>query len=251
MVDRLVQAGHDVVVLGRTAEKRAAIAQLGADGVATIAQVGAQAEAVVVCVFTDEQVHQVCLDGDLLAAMSPGSVLVVHTTGSPHTVETIAARGASRHVDVVDAPVSGGPHNAASGALTIFAGGTEEAVARVRPVLDCYGDPVLHVGPLGTGQKVKLINNALFAANIGLLSGSVQLGARLGVPEATLLGALPHGSAASRALDIVAAGGSIASFLATARDFVGKDVAVARTIATELGSDLGVLDDLINTAITV
>ena len=138
--------------------------------------------------------RQVCLDDGLLATMSPGSALVVHTTGSPRTVETIAVRATPHDVDVVDAPVSGGPHNAAAGALTLFVGGAENAVARVRPVLSCYGDPILHVGPLGAGQKVKLVNNALFAAHIGSLSGAVELGARLGVPESTLLSALPHGA---------------------------------------------------------
>jgi 2-hydroxy-3-oxopropionate reductase len=174
---------------------------------------------------------------------------VVHTTGSPRTIETIAGCAAPHQVDVVDAPVSGGPPNAAAGALTLFVGGAEDAVARVRPVLSCYGDPVLHVGPLGAGQKVKLVNNALFAAHIGLLSGAVELGARLGVPESTLLNALPHGSASSRVLDIVAAGGSVASFIDTAGEFVGKDVGVVRSIAVELGSDLGVLGDAIGAAI--
>lgn len=248
MVARLVEAGHDVRALGRSAEKRAAVADLGANAVADVAELSAQADVVVVCVFTDEQVRQVCLDGDLPATMTSDSLLVVHTTGSPRTVETIAARGASSGVEVVDAPVSGGPHNAAAGELTLFVGGTDEAVARARPVLSCYGEPVLHVGPLGAGQKVKLVNNALFAAHIGLLVGSVELGARLGVPESTLLAALPHGSAASRVLDIVAAGGSVASFTQMAGEFVGKDVAAVRSIATELGSDLGVLDDAIDTA---
>jgi len=249
MVARLVEAGHNVAVLGRSAEKRAAVAQLGATAVADIADVTAGADVVVICVFTDEQVRQVCLEDGLLATMSPGSALVVHTTGSPRTVQAIAVRGAPHHVDVVDAPVSGGPHNAAAGALTLFVGGTKEAVACVRPVLGCYGDPILHVGPLGTGQKVKLVNNTLFAAQIGLLSGSIELGARLGVPESTLLNALPHGSAASRVLDIVARGGSVASFIDTAGEFVGKDIGVARRIAAELGSNLGVLDDVIDTAI--
>lgn len=123
MVARLVEGGHDVTVLGRSAEKCAAAAQLGANAVADIAEVTAAADAVVICVFTDEQVQQICLDDDLLATMSPGSALVVHTTGSPRTVETIAVRGAPRDIDVVDAPVSGGPHNAAAGALTLFVGG--------------------------------------------------------------------------------------------------------------------------------
>jgi 2-hydroxy-3-oxopropionate reductase len=249
MVTRLVEGGHDVAVLGRTAEKRAAIARLGGLAVADIGDVAAGADVVLICVFTDEQVRQICLEDDLLATMLAGSALVVHTTGSPRTVQAIAERAASHDVDVVDAPVSGGPHNVAAGALTLFVGGAEQAVTRVRPVLGCYGDPILHVGPLGAGQKVKLVNNALFAAQIGLLCGSIDLGTRLGVPESTLLNALPHGSAASRVLDIVARGGSVASFIDTAGEFVGKDVGVARTVAAELGGNLGVLDDVIDTAI--
>jgi 2-hydroxy-3-oxopropionate reductase len=107
MVARLVEAGHDVAALGRSDEKRAPVAQLGATAVSDTAKLSSQAEVVVVCVFTDEQVRRVCLDGDLLAGMAPGSALVVHTTGSPRTVETIAERATG--IDVVDAPVSGGP----------------------------------------------------------------------------------------------------------------------------------------------
>ena len=245
MVGRLVDAGHHVRVLGRSDEKRSAIAELGAEAVDDIGAACADAEAVVLCVFTDEQVRQVCLADGLVAAMPAGSTLVLHTTGSPRTAEAIAKRG----VQVVDAPVSGGPHNAAAGALTLFVGGADDAVAAVRPVLSCYGDPILHVGPLGAGQKVKLVNNALFAAQIGLLSNAVELAARLGVAESALLTALPHGSGASRVLDIVAAGGSVASFIETAGDFVGKDIAVIRRIAAEYGGDLGVLDDAIDAGV--
>lgn len=244
MVARLVDAGHDVRALGRSDEKRTAITQLGATGVSEVVELSTGADVVVVCVFSDEQVRQICLDDGLPTTMASGSTLVVHTTGSPRTVEAIAA---SSDVAVVDAPVSGGPHNAAAGELTLFVGGSDGAVAAVRPVLSCYGDPVLHVGPLGSGQKVKLVNNALFAANIGLLSESVELGRRLGVPESTLLSALPHGSAASRVLELVAASGSVATFTEMAGEFVGKDVAIARSIATELGSNLGVLDEVIDT----
>jgi 3-hydroxyisobutyrate dehydrogenase-like beta-hydroxyacid dehydrogenase len=249
MVARLVEAGHDVRVLCRSTDKRAAISESGAKAEADPAAVADGADAVVVCVFTDEQVHEVCLNGDLLAGMATGSALVVHTTGSPRTVGAIAAQAAG--VDVVDAPVSGGPHDAAAGTLTLFVGGPDDTVDRMRPVLSCYGDPVLHVGPTGAGQKIKLVNNALFAAQIGLVSAAVGLGERLGVPESTLLGALPQGSAASRVLDIVAAGGSVASFIQMAGEFVGKDVAIARSVAAGLGSDLGVLDDVISAAVKV
>lgn len=248
MVARLVAAGHDVQALGRTAEKRSDLETLGARAVIEVTDVAAQADVVVLCVFTDEQVREICLDSALPAAMAPGSALVVHTTASPRTMEAIAE--CADGLDVVDAPVSGGPHDIAAGRLTLFVGGGDDAVARVRPVLDCYGDPVLHVGPCGAGQKVKLVNNALFAGHIGLLGESVRLGERIGVPEPALLEALAHGSASSRVLSLVAARGSVASFGEMVGEFVAKDVAVVRRVAGELGTGLGVLDDVI-TAIDV
>ena len=247
MVGRLADAGHDVRVVLRDRRNDAArhdVERLGAGAVTEVADAAAGSDVVVVCVFTDEQVRRVCLDGALLPTMRPGSALVVHTTASPTTIDAIAARG--DHVDVVDAAISGGPHDVAAGRLTLFVGGSDQAVTRLQPVLGCYGDPILHVGRPGAGQKVKLVNNALFAGHIGLLAESIRLGERLGVPESTLLAALTRGSAASRVLDIVAATGSVASFVEVAGEFVGKDVAVVRAIAEELGGDLGALDDVID-----
>jgi 3-hydroxyisobutyrate dehydrogenase-like beta-hydroxyacid dehydrogenase len=197
-------------------------------------------------VFTDEQVRQVCTQGALLSTMRPGSVLVIHTTGSPRTAQAIAAEAKSHGVDVLDAPVSGGPHDIASGHVTVFVGGDEQAVARARPVLGCYAGPILHVGPVGAGQGVKLVNNTLFAAQIGLLHEAVRLGGALGIAEESLLEAIGHGSAASRVSGIVGARGSVGAFIDMVGEFVGKDVAVVRKTAAELGSDLGVLDDVIN-----
>ncbi len=243
MVARLVQAGHDVRALGRTAQKRTELEQRGASPVGDAAEAAVRADVVVVCVFTDEQVREVCLDGELLTAIPAGSALVVHTTVSPATMDAIAARATG--VDVIDAAVSGGPHDIAVGRLTLFVGGSDDAVMRVQPVLACYGDPVLHVGPRGAGQKVKLINNALFAGHIGLLAEAVRLGERLGVPESALLAALPQGSATSRVLSLVAARDSVAAFVEMTGEFVRKDVAVVRDIAQQLGTGLGVLDDVI------
>jgi 3-hydroxyisobutyrate dehydrogenase-like beta-hydroxyacid dehydrogenase len=246
MVGRLTDAGHDVRALGRSAEKREAIASLGAQAVADVAAVGDRAEVVIVCVFTDEQVREVCLESDLLATMPAKSVLVIHTTGSPRTAETIANHAASYQIEVVDAPVSGGPHDIAAGHVTLFAGGGDDAVARVRPVLGSYGDPILHVGATGAGQRVKLVNNTLFAAQIGLVAHAIDLGNRIGVAESTLLDALPHGSGTSRALSSIAATGSVESFIARVGEFIGKDVAVIRKIAADLGSDLGPLDEMVS-----
>ena len=192
MVARLVEAGHDVTAVGRTADKRRDLERLGAHPIDDVAEAGSQADIVVLCVFTDEQVRQVCLGSALLPAMPSGSTLVVHTTTSPKTIEAIAAR--ANEVDVVDAPVSGGPHDISAGKLTLFVGGADDAVARVRPVLGCYGDPVLHVGPRGAGQTVKLVNNALFAGHIGLLARGVHPAGR----AARRAGVDPAGRTASR-----------------------------------------------------
>lgn len=246
MVRRLAEAGHAVTVLGRDDQKRSAIAELGARPVAAIADVAADADAVFVCVFTDEQVRRVCLDDGLLAAMPAGSVLVLHTTGSPRTAEALAETAGAGGVAVVDGPVSGGPHDIAAGTVTVFAGGDEAALAKVRPALSAYADPVLHVGPTGSGQRVKLVNNTLFAAQIGIVAEAVRLAGRLGVDEPTLLAALPHGSGTSRALTSIAAAGSADRFIAAVGEFIGKDVAVIRATVDDLGSDLGILDDAVD-----
>ena len=132
MVVRLTAAGHRVRALGRTEEKRRAVAELGATPVADIAAVVERADAVVICLFTDEQVRTV-VDSTLLAAVPAGAVVIVHTTGSPRTVEHL--RELATHIDIVDAPVSGGPHDIAAGQVTLFVGGTDDAAQRAQPVL--------------------------------------------------------------------------------------------------------------------
>lgn len=243
---RIADAGHDVLVLGRSAATRASLAAEGLPVTDEIADVAGGSDAVLVCVYTDDQVREVCLEGGLLEAMPQGSVVIVHTTGSPRTAETIAERGASRGIDVIDSPLSGGPPDVAAGKVTLYVGGASGAVERMRPVLGCYGDPVVHAGPLGAGQRVKLVNNALFTAQIGLLREAVRLGAQLSLDEGTLLASLPHGSAASRAATFAAAKGSVAAVAESVGEFVDKDVAVVRKVAAELGADLGALDKAID-----
>lgn len=243
MVRRLVEAGHRVNVLGRTDEKRSSILDLGAHPVADLPAVADGADAVVVCVFTDEQVRSVCLEDGLMAAMVPGSTLVLHTTGSPNTARELAAK--ADDVGVVDAPVSGGPHDIAAGRVTLFVGGEDTTVARVQPVLSAYADPIVHAGATGAGQLVKLVNNTLFAAQIGLVAEGTRLGAEFGIEESALLNALTHGSSQSRVLSMIASAGSAATFIEAVGEFIGKDVAVVRRTVAELGGDLGVLDTAI------
>jgi 3-hydroxyisobutyrate dehydrogenase-like beta-hydroxyacid dehydrogenase len=242
MIARLVGAGHEVQALGRTDGKRAAVAELGATPVAELRSV-ADTDVVIVCVFTDDQVRQLCLEGELVASMRADSALVLHTTGSPHTAQAIATR--HPQVYVVDAPVSGGPHDIAAGRVTVFVGGSDAAVAQVRPALTAYADPILRTGTTGSGQLVKLVNNALFAAQIGLVTEGTRLGSALGIEESALLAALTHGSSQSRVLGMMASAGSSAAFLAAVEEFLGKDVAVVRATIAEMGGDLGLLEPLV------
>src|SRR5215813_8166218 len=101
MVARLIDEGYEVRVLARSDEARKALADAGAHAVATATDAGIGADAVVVCVFSDEQVRDICLGSQLLAVMQGGSVLVLHTTGSPRTAQAIAARGEPRGVHVI------------------------------------------------------------------------------------------------------------------------------------------------------
>jgi 3-hydroxyisobutyrate dehydrogenase-like beta-hydroxyacid dehydrogenase len=247
MVRRLTDGGHHVRALARTDDKRQAVTEAGAEAADRLQDLASDVDVVVVCVFTDDQVREVCLQSPLITSMPSGSSLVLHTTGSPETAQTVAHHARSAGIGVVDAPVSGGPHNIAAGDLTMFVGGDADVIERVRPALECYGGHILPVGTIGNGQRVKLVNNALFAAQIGLLREGVRLGAELGIDEATLLGALPYASANSRALTGVAARGSVTAFSTAVRDFVGKDVAVVRTVAGELGGHLGLIDEVIGT----
>lgn len=248
MVRRLAAAGHEVRVMVRRSEVRDVVTEAGARAVHTSAEAAAGASVVLMCLFSDDQVREVCLDGELSAAMAPGAILALHTTGDPRTAHAVAAQAVSHAVRVADAPVSGGPHDIAAGALTVFLGADDETAADLRPVLSAYADPILHVGALGAGQRVKLVNNALFAAQAGLVAAAVRLASQLGVTEAALLSALPHASSSGRVVTSIAAKKSVTEFGDAVGEFLRKDVAVVRALTAELGGSLGVLDAAISAA---
>jgi 3-hydroxyisobutyrate dehydrogenase-like beta-hydroxyacid dehydrogenase len=247
MALRLRDAGHELTVLCRSEQAAARAAEAGTRPASTIAATCAGVELAIVCVFTDEQVTRVCLDpGGVVESVPEGATVVIHTTGSPTTAETIARAGLGRAVPVLDAPVSGGPNDIAAGAITLFVGGPDPVVAAARPALAAYGSPIIHAGPVGFGQRVKLVNNALFAANIGMTADAMRLGGELGVPDQVLIEALSAGSSGRPAIGIVSASGSVRRLAATVGEFVGKDVRVMRSIAELLGADLGVIGGVLS-----
>jgi 3-hydroxyisobutyrate dehydrogenase-like beta-hydroxyacid dehydrogenase len=148
-------------------------------------------------------------------------------------------------IRVVDAALSGGPIDIIAGRLTLFIGATDEDLEAVRPLFRTYAEVIVHAGQVGYGQRVKLINNALFTAHMGLAADALRLGHEIGVPEAVLLASLPHASGNSRAVQIIAASGSLEQSTAAVGRFVAKDVRVVQNVAARMRADLGVLGQVI------
>lgn len=248
IVTRLAAAGEDVRVLVRSEANAEAVLNAGAIPVHSADAVATGASAVIVCVHKDEQVREICFDNDLMDAMSAGSVLIVHTTGSPHTVQEIDASLAGRDISVVDAPVSGGPDDIAAGSITVFVGGSRPAVSDAVPIMSLYADPIRHVGPLGSGQSMKLVNNAVFLANIEIITAATTFGIELGMNESTMIDCLRVGSADSYALAGVQASGGAESFGRSVAEFLNKDVDVVHAVAAATGADLGSIAPLLRGA---
>ncbi len=242
VIDRLVAAGHEVSAYSRRAEVRAALDTAGVHTVDQVTQLGPRCEVVLVYVYTDEQVRSVALDDGLLTSMSPGSVLVVHTTGSPATVRELAGAGAPLGVGVLDAAGSGGPADVAAGRLNLFVGGDAAHLDTARPVFDAYASTVTHFGAVGSGQVVKLLNNLLFGCHIEVALEASRLAAAFGIDDVALARTLHTCSGQSYSLDLVGAMGGAAAMLAAAGRFVHKDVEVACALAHEAGVGLGTLD---------
>lgn len=242
LVDRLLAAGHRVAAHVRRAELKNELAAAGVEIAPTIAALGRGRDFVLLYVYADEQVRTLALEDGLVEAMDAGAMLVIHTTGSPKTAEAVAARAKPRGVTVVDAAGSGGPAKVAAGEVTMLVGGTAEDFARVETLLAAYAKPILHVGPLGAGQKVKLVNNAMFGAHIQLALEACRVGRQFGLDAGELAKILGHhGSGGSEVMKIIGAIGSPEALVRGAGRFVYKDVAVAEALAAELGADLGLI----------
>jgi 3-hydroxyisobutyrate dehydrogenase-like beta-hydroxyacid dehydrogenase len=247
MLDRLVAAGHDVTVHVRRREVRATAEVCGLTWADTVAATVGGADVVFVVVLTDEQVRSVCLGPDgAIAAMKPGATLVQHTTSDPETAQLLVGVGADRGIRVLDAALSGGPHDIAAGRLTLWVGGDEAVLEEIRPLLETYASPVMFVGPVGNGQRIKLVNNALFVAQVGLVIDAVRLAGSLGIEERAVLAAVQHGSGTSRAFGVVAGGGSVDSLAERLGDLMRKDIAVVREVARSAGADLGIIGTVLS-----
>ena len=247
MVQRLLDAGVPTTVYARRAEVRERFDAAGAPVVAALPDAARDADVVIVCVYSDTEVDEVALGADgLIESMAPGAVLAVHTTGSPATARRLAEAGAARGVKVVDAPVSGGADDILAGRLTVMLGGDPDDVARVSSVVAAYGDPIFPIGGLGSAQAVKLVNNALFAANIQLVAQAERVANELGVDTATLATVVQRSSGASYVMGLIAFTASTPALVEGAGHYLRKDIDVVRGVAGDLGVDLGILGEVLD-----
>ncbi|MFD0689639.1 NAD(P)-dependent oxidoreductase [Actinomadura fibrosa] len=227
MARRIAQERHDLTIWARRPASTAPFADTAASVAPTPADLGAASDVVGVCVVADADVEDVLLRPDgVLAGMSPGGVVAIHSTVHPDTCRRLADRAAERGVALVDAPVSGGGQAAAQRRLLVMVGGAEKDVVRCRPVFDAFADPVIHLGPLGSGQLAKLLNNFVFTAQIAMALDTFSLSDALGMDRAAMADVLAHGSGGSRAAAILAASGFDTTGLRQAAPLLRKDVGI-------------------------
>jgi 3-hydroxyisobutyrate dehydrogenase-like beta-hydroxyacid dehydrogenase len=242
MVDRLLGAGHKLVVYARREEVRRRLEAKGATIAGSVADLARGSDILISCLFSDAQLRETGLGADgFIANAKAGAVFVSHTTGTLSTIEVLRDGSAAPPV-VLDAPVSGTADDVAAGTLTVLIGGQSDAVASVTPILAAYADPVVATGALGSALALKLINNLLFAANAQLLGAATQLGAQLGVETSVLLSTLQVCSARSHAAEQAQRIGGMDRFEELAGPFLRKDIAACREAAAEAGVGLGLLD---------
>ena len=203
MAGHLARAGHTLTVYNRTAGRASAwTAEHGGSAAATPRAAARDAELVFVCVGDDDDVRSVVLGDDgALAGMAGGALLVDHTTASAALARELGALASDRGLHFVDAPVSGGQSGAVNGTLTVMCGGEEPAVDLLREVAAAYARAVTRVGPTGSGQLAKMVNQICIAGLLQALSEGLAFGEKAGLDMPLVLGVISKGAAQSWQMD--------------------------------------------------
>jgi len=241
MARRIIEAGYPVTLWARRPASLEPFAGTAADAAASPAELAAASDLVCVCVVSDADVEEVVAgERGVLAGLGEAGVIAVHSTVHPGTCRRLAGQAGARGVRLIDAPVSGGGPAAAEGRLLVMAGGEPGAVEFCRPVFATYADPVLHLGPVGSGQLAKLLNNVLFTAHLATAASVLALGQALDVDPDRLAEVISHGSGSSFALARIAdAGGTLDRIASYAGPLLEKDVRLMADIADGAGAKAG------------
>ena len=175
----------------------------GARAARSVSDLASTCEVVITCLPTSAHVRSVVSgEGGLGATLAPGSLIIDCTSGEPAVTRELAAELSARGIGLVDAPVSGGPQAAAAGTIAIIAGGPEEWYERALPTLRRISPNVRHVGPVGAGHVVKLLNNVLAAGHRMLAFETAAVAAAQGVDPETFIDVVNLASGRSYATEI-------------------------------------------------
>jgi len=201
MALNLRRAGFEVVIWNRTAERAQDLAgEHGFDVASSPREASAQAGATITMLVDGPDVEKVM--GAAAAGMAPGHLAIDMSTIPATAARAIAAGLAAKEIAFLDAPVTGSSPRAADGTLTIMAGGEQRDFERARPLFEAMGRTVLHVGPTGHGQAVKLLNNTVAAVNAAALAEAFTAARAQGVDLRALIAVMSSGSGGSAMLDL-------------------------------------------------
>ncbi|MEQ1899452.1 MAG: NAD(P)-dependent oxidoreductase [Devosia sp.] len=191
--------GHDVTVYNRTAEKADTwVAAHGGRAAATPAEAAKGQDIVFACVGNDEDLREVTLGSEgAFAGMGASAVFVDHTTASAQVARALYAEAMKRGFAFLDAPVSGGQAGAENGQLTVMVGGDEAAFVRAEPVIMSFARACRLLGPSGSGQLAKMMNQICIAGAVQGLAEAVHFGKSAGLDVAAVIEVISKGAAQS------------------------------------------------------
>ncbi|MET0181610.1 MAG: NAD(P)-binding domain-containing protein [Caulobacterales bacterium] len=240
MAARCVADGHTVTAHVRTLDGREAARGAGIALTQNMREAVENQDVIGVALFDDQQLLEIGRTG-VFQYIKADAVAAVHVTGSPRALDEFAQM-TSKPNSVLDATFSGTSATLDSGGrITLMVGGSAETLARAQPVLSAYCDPIAHLGALGAGRKLKLINNVLFAGQVALSAEALELAASMGLDQKAAADVLGKSSGASFALSVVAGGESPSAILTRLSRYLDKDVAAARAAAQDVGLDFNLL----------
>ena len=197
------KGGHDLTVYNRTAAKAEKwVAQHGGKRAATPREAAEGQDFVMACVGNDADLREVALGKDgAFAGVKKGAVFVDHTTVSAEIARELYAEAKKRGFDFIDAPVSGGQAGAENGALTVMCGGDEAPFARAQPVIAAYARACNLLGPTGSGQLAKMVNQICIAGLVQGLAEGLHFAKRSGLDIEKLIATISKGAAQSWQMD--------------------------------------------------
>jgi 3-hydroxyisobutyrate dehydrogenase len=237
MAARIATSGLSLVVWNRTGSRAAEFAkEFGARQAATPADAARDADVVVTCMPTSQDVASLLEGPDgLLAGLGDGATLIDCTSGDPATSRKIHDALAARNVGYIDAPVSGGTTGAQKGTLTIMVGGDAAVLERARPVLETFGQKIVHCGDVGAGDAVKAVNNAFLATHILAAAEGLAALVKMGVDPKVALDVINASSGRSNAsMNLIPERVITRAFPRTFRlALLEKDVGIAAEVARD------------------